>query len=293
MSVAVLFLARGLNGGIEAVDSFLESYRAHSAGARHNLYLLVKAWETASGCADLQTRAAEVGANLIDLPDDGYDWGAYMRALDTLDEDWICCLNTHSRILSENWLDALLSAASNAKCGYAGCTGSWGTIAPSFFIWQKTARCLWKEEKGYIAPIKTGLITMQTLLNIGSLRDFPSFPNPHLRSNAFLLKRSHFIEFCKDRAIPKTKRDAWKLESGYQNLTVFLKERGLSPRVVGRDGTAYDCRDWIKSNTFRTPGQGNLLISDNQTRIYDMARGPSQRLMEITAWGESLHETSV
>lgn len=214
MSVAVLFLARGLNGGIKAVDFFLESYRVHPAGARHTLYFLAKGWETLPDYKYLQTRALHAGAHLIELPDDGYDWGAYMRTLDIIEEDWVCCLNTHSRILSEGWLDALLSAASNTRCGYAGCTGSWSTMAPSFSIWQRTSRCLWKGENSYLAPLKTGFVTMQTLLNIDRLRDFPSFPNPHLRSNAFLLKRSHFIDFCRDKAIPKTKLDAWKLESG-------------------------------------------------------------------------------
>ena len=42
-SQAVLFLARGIGGGLAATEAFLQSYRVHPAGLAHDLIILAKA----------------------------------------------------------------------------------------------------------------------------------------------------------------------------------------------------------------------------------------------------------
>ncbi|MFW8646000.1 glycosyltransferase family A protein [Rhizobium beringeri] len=76
-----------------------------------------------------------------------------------------------------------------------------------------------------------------------AFREFPHFPNPHIRSNAFLVKRDDLL------AIPledKGKMAACRFESGKEGLSMHLLRQGLDILVVGADG---------KSDTIWTSGQ--------------------------------------
>ena len=116
---------------------------------------------------------------------------------------------------------------------------------------------------------------------------FPSFPNPHLRSNGFLMRRRSFQAFVQHVVVPRAKRDAFKLESGRSGLSRFVQMNGQRAVVVGRDGAVYEADEWGRSDTFRSPGHRNLLIADNQTSNYDMASVYSRRIMERSAWGRT------
>tara|TARA_R110002111_G_scaffold232292_1_gene293349 strand:+ start:19 stop:204 length:186 start_codon:yes stop_codon:yes gene_type:complete len=48
MSVAVAFLARGKDGGLPALQAFIESYKSHPSGYEHQLYILAKGWDGAA-----------------------------------------------------------------------------------------------------------------------------------------------------------------------------------------------------------------------------------------------------
>jgi hypothetical protein len=289
VSEAVVFLARGIGGGVEAADAFFASYRSHPAGARHRLVVIAKGWKDAHGRARLDKLAHEHDAATIDLPDDGFDWGAYMRVASRLDEEWVCFLNTHSRILTDGWLATLCAAAQQSKIGAAGATGSWGTIAPTFAFLLPTVRDIYHGTGLVKASVAAGY--MYTLgYPISLLRNrnrFPPFPNFHLRSNAFLIRRKLFLEYASDMPVPRTKPDAFDLESGRQSLTRFLAKRRLMPIVAGADGLAYASEEWMTSNTFRVPGQHNLIVADNQTRAYDTSAPMERRIMERSAWGRA------
>jgi hypothetical protein len=116
-------------------------------------------------------------------------------------------------------------------------------------------------------------------------RSFPGFPNPHLRSNAFVIETGLFRQFMSSRPFPRSKMDAHRLESGHCNVTSFLRSKNLAVVVSGADEMAYEPEKWIVSRTFRTPCQSNLLVSDNQTRGYLMASLQVKRIMELSAWG--------
>ena len=97
-------------------------------------------------------------------------------------------------------------------------------------------------------------------LNVGA---FPSFPNPHIRSNGFAIRRRRLLKL--DLAVIRSKEDANLFESGRNGLTAQIRLAGLKALVVGRDGVGYEIPDWSRSGTFRLGDQSNLLIEDNQT----------------------------
>src|SRR6185312_11354916 len=80
-------------------------------------------------------------------------------------------------------------------------------------------------------------------------RDYPSFPNPHLRSTAVMLDRALVLELGLERA--RDKRDTYLLESGRQSITRELHRRGLRSVVVGRDARSYEEHEWAHSDTYR------------------------------------------
>ncbi len=114
-------------------------------------------------------------------------------------------------------------------------------------------------------------------------REFPPFPNPHLRTNGFMLARELMLEL--DWPLSRSKLEALALESGRRSISRQVWERGLDVRVVGRDGVAYPSERWRESATFRSGDQRNLLISDNRTLQYEQADAAFKSTLERMAWG--------
>lgn len=271
MSQAVVFLARGCDGGRSAAEEFFAAYCRHRAGRAHDLIVIAKGWQAVPGLDELRRSARGLGGTVAELPDDGFDFGAYFRIAAALNQRWICLLNTHARPAAEDWLDKLRAAAEVSGIGAAGATGSWGSLTPQ--LWSP-GRSL----AGIAAwPVRFGM----------SIGRFAKFPNPHLRSNGLCLRRELLVAFAEQSGRPMRKADAHYLESGRGGLTAFLRRRGLRPVVVGADGRGFEADEWIASGTFRVPGQANLMIKDNQSQLYAKANSRQRRVLEFAAWGRT------
>ncbi|MCW5570111.1 MAG: hypothetical protein KIT78_03355, partial [Steroidobacteraceae bacterium] len=185
-SIAVVFLARGIGGGPAAAEAFLDSYALHPAGADHELVLLRKGFADSAEADAVGRLAARHDARLLDLPDDGFDWGAYFRAADRLPHRQLLLLNTHSRLLRDDWLARFLAAAAEPGVGIVGATGSWQSIMPD-------VRSAWPlvgwvaKNRGVVHGVAEAM-QQYGMIATGRLhprrRNYPPFPNPHLRSNA-------------------------------------------------------------------------------------------------------------
>lgn len=123
----------------------------------------------------------------------------------------------------------------------------------------------------------------------GSMSDlsrFSPFPNPHIRSNGFMISRERFLGL-KGIEI-QTKLDACAFESGVESMTNQIRREGLNAVVVGRSGHGYEVTDWAKSGTFRLGNQENLILNDNQSRNFDaMSPGAKATHVRMT-WGDYL-----
>jgi hypothetical protein len=114
---------------------------------------------------------------------------------------------------------------------------------------------------------------------------FPSFPNPHIRSNGFIMKGQIFRGLLTRNLINKAEANLF--ESGPQSMTNVIKNLGLKVVIVGKNGTIYDEENWWDSHTFRQGDQSNLLISDNHTRAFMDMSEPSRESHEWLTWGVS------
>jgi hypothetical protein len=263
--VAVVHLVRAANG-MGPLLTFLEAYRRNPPATGHELVLALKGFSD----ADLELHRAAwsaVPARELRVPDEGYDLGTYRVAARTLDHDVVCFVNSFSRPLHPHWLDNLVAAV-EAGAGLVGATGSWESHATNATAEPFPLR-LWR-----------GLHRQQTPLE---MMDFPRFPNPHIRTNAFAIRRALFLSLEHRDIISKA--DAYQLESGYRSITRQVHDLGLPVLVAAADGRTYGPDQWPSSGTFRSRDQENLLVADNATDGYARAGRLRRRRRRSQAWG--------
>tara|TARA_Y100000768_G_C23616988_1_gene513192 strand:- start:231 stop:605 length:375 start_codon:yes stop_codon:yes gene_type:complete len=121
------------------------------------------------------------------------------------------------------------------------------------------------------------------------LKDFyPSVFSPHLRSNGFVVKKHDFLNFIKNKNIPKTKLDCYKLESGSMSLSNYIIQNGQRLLLVDKNGKIFDIKDWPISRTYCGFNQDGLCIADNNTDSYMHKNLYQKRKMEHEVWGRKL-----
>lgn len=249
--IAAVYLARGADpDSFAAFTRFVESYRRCPAQVDHDLIVVLKGF--ASACE--RERCVQIFApfqvSFIEVDDESFDIGAYIDAACQLEHASLCFLNTHSEILASGWLARLSYHLRRPEVGALAATGSFESLDFSGFIG-------------------------------------PAFPNAHLRSNCFAVRRTLFLDATAELII-RTKLDAYKVESGFLSLTRQIMGRGFETSIVGKNGRAYSPRWWPCSGTFRQGHQENLLVGDNHTRSYEKADLQEKlRLMQL-AWGDYL-----
>lgn len=264
--ISVIHLASA-SLGREPFEVFLDSYRRRSAGIAHELVVVL------NGFRDLQAaRSAGFLDPLANVPHQAIcchplaiDLVVYADMARQLDTEFLCFLNATSELLGDDWLAKLRRHSARPEVGIVGATASYETHRDSQAV-------QWRAFRG-----------LRTAVAVRTKRAFPAFPNPHIRTNAFML-RSHVFRELRPRRV-ETKFDAYRFESGTNGVTAQIRHLGLHACVVGRDGTGYDVDDWPASGTFRAGEQHNLLVADRRTREWDDADPVLRRQLATAAWG--------
>lgn len=283
--ICVVHLVRAANG-IAPLRTFLESYARHPAGVEHELLLLCKGFGQALP-DDYEKLLKGVACVRRFIPDRGFDVDAYFQIVRDREAGVYCFLNSFSAILADGWLASLFHALEKHDAGMVGATGSWQSAASNYSDTLPEPPSLgvpvpaWKRMLvtwfPFLRPLR---LKIWRFLMDGS---FDGFPNYHLRTNAFMLRRETALAV----RVPPMRRkfDAYKFESGRRGLTCQILGMGKPVMVVGRDDRAYDRKDWHLSNTFWRCNQENLLVADNQTRAYDRADRSLRAAHSVIAWG--------
>jgi hypothetical protein len=252
-STAVGFLLRGADENwLSSARRFLTSFKAHPAGFPCVPHVMLKGFADQISLSEAEQEFRKEGFVIRHLDDDGFDIMAYARWARDLDSKYICVFNTHSQILADNWLAQFMRNIIQNDITMVSATGSFESLND---VWST----------------------------------FPRFPNVHLRSNAFCLRREIFVKSIVDLRFQK-KLDAFLFESGPCGLTTQIINAGKRVAVVGRDGRAYGPRWWPFSGTFRQGIQSNLLVADNLTRTYDEAERSEKVRLAAMTWGNYLNE---
>jgi hypothetical protein len=261
--------------GPEPLRSFVRSYRAHPPGIAHELVIVLNGAQSESPKRGSRRAAltreglvaelAGVEHQLLTLEEPVPDLAAYGMAARALPHPRLCFLNSYSAILADGWLAILAQALDDPGTGLVGASASWESQSQ----WIRGRARYWPYQ---LARLR------------GARRDYPRFPNPHIRTTAFLVERAHIVAMNLNAA--RNKRDTYLLESGRRSITRQILERGLRAVVAGRDGRAYGVKDWAASRTYRSGEQDNLLVADRRTEDWLAASPRLRRRLSRDAWGE-------
>jgi hypothetical protein len=292
---AVVHLVRQANG-IAPFERFLRSYEELPAGLEHELVLAFKGFDGAAAQAPYRERAAAHAPSSIELPDDGTDITVYLAAAATLEHERVCFLNSFSEIVAPGWLGLLDGALAAPDTGAAGATGSWSSQmsyelfqlgAPSAYRGvvrsRREAREVMHELAGVPLAGAARSWAYTLLMALRRSRAMGLFPVPHLRTNAFLIDRALLASLRTGRAASKL--EAYALESGRASLTTQLRARGLTSVVVDRAGVARGPDDWPSADVYAQAAQEDLLVADNQTRLYGAATTRQREVLSALSWG--------
>jgi hypothetical protein len=236
------------------LERFAESYREHTAGADHRLLIAFNGFEGAEQLAHTKSLISDLDYEALRMPHRKLDLAAYIAIARQIESPVLCFLNSYSQPLDVGWLDKLAEHLDAPGVGLVGATGSYER-----------------------------LMAESRPLRFVTRPWFDPFPNPHVRTNAFMMRRETMLSLKWGEV--RTKMGAWRLESGKRSVTRQVWERDLDALVVGRDGKSYASELWHESNTFRSGGQQNLLVADNRTHEFTQADPAEQQRLAELAWG--------
>lgn len=178
------------------------------------------------------------------ISDTGFDINAYRCVAAEIEHEFVCFLNSHTCLEAPDWLKHL--AAPFETRLDCGVVGATGN-------WE-------------------------------CLTDNQTFPNIHIRTNGFLMRRRDFLDLKFGPLA--SKRDCNRFEAGPDSLTAQVLGRGRLALVAGHQGMLFEPEAWPESQTFRSGNQEALLISDNRTRKYQRAMYGGRRRLARLSWGE-------
>jgi hypothetical protein len=261
--------------GITPFEQFIGSYVSKRSGCEHTLLLVLKGFTEEMHLEKYRHILRGVRHQALRLPSTGLDIGSYLSAAAQTEGDYFCFLNSNSVLLGDDWLEKLYAHAQRKTVGVAGATGSWQSLSSDFPQHHERAA-------DQPSTIRRRLRT--SFANHWRHRlYYPVFPNPHIRTNAFMLRRTVLDELHLKRF--RTRIDTSRYESGRSSLTKLIECMNLEALVVVKNGQSYSRDDWSQSRTFWRYDQENLLIADNQTERYANAEPAERLFLTGRAWG--------
>jgi hypothetical protein len=275
--IAVVYLS-WLPYGITYFKEFLNSYTKHPSQTPHELVILFNGYVKSGDVTPYLELLSDSGLNpSLYYLKEGYDIDAYFFVAAKLKHDYVLFLNTYSRILYSGWLDIYVKHF-KGNVGLMGATASWQSL---FNTWASRANLVYESQKGLLHNFRKFKLFIKTFF----FRRFflVPFPNPHVRTNAFMIRRELFLQAHRRRI--RSKYDAYLFENGKKSLTRQVLAWGFDVLVVDCRGNSYQANQWPQSKTFWISEQENLLIEDNQTDLYKMSGPHRRQILTKMAWG--------
>ncbi len=267
--------------GIELFRRFLESYIKYPAGYPHDLVLLfngVNDVQETKPYLDLILEAGIKFQTHINYHRD-QDLQAYFWVAERLNTPYLLYLNSYSELLEQGWLEKYMRHVNSTDIGIIGASGSWLSYYRT--IMNKNSWG-WERDKSFSQNLAKYRTLIKAIVYWKWM--FPDFPNPHIRTNAFLISRDLMLQI-KSRPLGSKKFKAYLLESGRRSITRQVLKKGLRVMVMDRNGILFKPEEWDEAKVFWISEQENLLVSDNQTQIYAGSDPSEKHGMSFNAWG--------
>jgi hypothetical protein len=299
----VVHLVRAANGQAP-FRAFLDAWSRCPPGRDCELVLAMKGFAEPREAEPYLELARGLSPQALFFSDEGLDLTVYIAAAATLRRGRYCFVNSFAEPLVAGWLARLDSALAQPGVGMVAATGSCASTRslkmhllrlPSPYRGvlpePRAAAAQFMALQGETSPDsgpRNRLHRLRAILD--TIYEIPertlpyeSFPEYHLRTNAFMIQHALLAEL--ELPSVRVKHDAHLLENGRNSVTRQVQRRGIRTLVVDRDGVAYDHQQWHRSRTFWQGDQEGLLVADNQTRVYAEADAQRRRLLSGFAWG--------
>ncbi len=259
--------------GLAPLERFLASYRDCPGGMKHDLIVIFNGQRTREELAPFEALLKDVPHIPLPYYIPTQDLTSYHQVAQIATQPTLCFLNSYTRLRDADWLAKMVVQHEREGVGVVGASGSWESLAAKLPAERERVA-----QRGLLGRTRGNLrIAYQE-------RQYPPFPNPHIRTNGFMIRRERLLKL--KGMTPRNKEQAWRFECLYPSMTRQIQAQGLRPLVVGRDGTGYEVADWPRSNTFRQGDQGNLLMSDNRSQEYDAGTLEERCTLWRNAWGD-------
>jgi hypothetical protein len=265
--------------GVELFRNFATSYKKFNPGLNHRLILLFNGVNTLEDINPFNEVAIFFGLNYESFcKQNGQDLEAYFWLAKQLNSSYFLFLNSFSLILDNNWLLKLMKNMDDPKVGIVSPSGSYQSYYNTVFFYNS-----WKWDN--IRSLKENFLKYKLLLKAFVYWRFlfPAFPNPHIRTNAFLIRGELFLNLRRNKL--KNKFMTYRLESGFSSITRQLIKKGFQALVVDKNGKAYQIHEWNRPNIFWKGNQEDLLIADKQSEEYRLAPPTIKSKLKELAWG--------
>jgi hypothetical protein len=240
--IGVIYTTRGADQTFrQRLLRFIDSYLCHQAGIDHKLYVIYKEFDDPEDVLWAKEKLYLLKPIHIEEYN-GFNSnggaGIFLDASKHVAEPLICCLNTSSEIMHDNWLKILHLAYIQPTVGLVGCSGSYGFITEIF-----QGSCY--------------------------------YPNVHIRGTAFLIHKEHYqavtsgFDFSKRDLILSTgvsiNRDYFDWEFGPRSMTRQIMNMGKTVLVAEKDRIIAP-HQW--GDTTYRGNLHNLLINDRGSRDF-------------------------
>ena len=276
MTISVIYLLRKDNSSQSNFLHFCKSLNMYHPGKNLDLHIVFKGFSEVPSIINLLPKGCNVSTVLLD--DLAFDINSYYYVAKKNSSDLILFLNSYSVLNGDNWLKKYYDAHVSTGSLLIGATGSYE--ASDFSLPYFSLSC----------PVSLVKFFPRVLFRLFNLIKYShsgkvSFPNPHIRTNAFLISRKLFIRYFQLYGLPKTKNDCHNIESGVISLTQYALAENCNPGLIDKNGVFFDLSRLYLSNTYRANSQEGLLVSDNRTREFSAASFCGKNSLSYDAWG--------
>lgn len=234
----------------ENLKQFINHYLNFDAGSKHELVICFKNFDEKDKIFQTpELKQIKYKKFLDNNKFNDYDWGSYYRVSKENLDKIIFFMNCHCRPLVNNWLK--LFENNYAEGSLLGPAGSYESMVNSALKGKHTRSKL-----------------RSIIYAISNFIDFPIFPNPHIRSNCFMISANNFLDLEFNKNYKFKKKGTWINESGRKGMTNQLKKKKFDIYVINSDGHKFKEEKWYLSKTYALNQQSKLIIGDKFSSIY-------------------------
>jgi hypothetical protein len=279
-SVDIVYLLHGSYGTFSNAIDFFSDIDIKSLECHYDVNLIC----LTKGCFDIHdVTRLDSNIKILAIPNIGRDiYSYYYYSCYLSKADFVCYFNTGSKILSAKFLPACLNHLSKNDFDVCAATGSYGAFVSSKYFISLRPLLVSVGERflNYLKIIYCKFIEY-------ILRIFAIFLIPHIRTNAYVIRRDIFVnsfdEFFFGTA-PKSRLFSLLYESSNRGLSGHIIRKGGRLLIVGSNGVVYGVNQWKNSATYCSFCQKNLAVHDNRTKEFELSSSLNKLKLYIGAW---------